>query len=235
MVLGMSESFSARVMFRRLCVSLVLSAPIALLVGCAEAGPENGGSDTTQSGSHPGAGGAQVIAVPAHWAWGDAERLGTLIESADVVFSGTVVALKGQRPALSQPAGAGSGAPMPRWANIPVSQFEVQVEGAVSGDLTPGSAVTVEQIGGVEARPDGTQVRLMLHRDEPLQFGEKYLFFGSFQEDGSIVAPPFGRMKVAPDGRLVAEASWEHLGALAELSRSDLGDAERKISAAAGE
>jgi len=223
------------VTLRRLCGSLVLAASIAVLVGCAEAGPENGGSDTIHSGSHLGAGGAQVVAVPAHWAWGDAERLGTLIGSADVVFTGTVVALEGQRPVLSQPGGGGSEASTPRWANIPVSQFEVRVESAISGNLTPGSAVTVEQIGGVETRPDGTQVRLMLHRDQPLQLGEKYLFFGSFQEDGSIVAPPFGRMKVGPDGRLVAEASWEHLGALAELSRGNLGDAERKISATAGD
>jgi hypothetical protein len=75
----------------------------------------------------------------------------------------------------------------------------------------------------------------MLEGDEPIEVGQTYLFFGSFQRDGSIVVAPFGRMKVRPDGSLVAEPGWEHLGALAELSSRNLGDAERQISVTAGE
>lgn len=176
-----------------------------------------------------------TIAIPALWAWGDAEDLGTLIHSADVVFRGTVVALKSQRPALSLPAGAEPGTTAPRWADMPVSQFEVRLESVVSGNLTTGTAVTLEQLGGVETRPDVRQVRIMLEGDEPIEVGQTYLFFGSFQEDGSMVAPPFGRMKVRADGRLVAEPGWGHLGALTELSRRNLGDAERLISVTAGD
>ena len=58
---------------RRSCGFLVLVASIAVLVGCAEAGPENGGSETIHSGGHLEADGEQVVAMPAHWAWGDAD------------------------------------------------------------------------------------------------------------------------------------------------------------------
>ena len=210
-----------------------LVTALLLLAACG------GGGGSDDQGSVPGSHHhttqreeLPTVALPARWAWGNAESLGTLISSADVVFSGTVIALKGQRPALSPSVGLETQGEAPRWADFPVSQFELRVENVVSGNLTPGTAV-IEQMGGVETRPDGTQVRLMLRGDEPLQVGGKYLFFGSFQKDGSIVAPPFGRMNVRPDGSLAAEAGWEHLRALAQLSRGNLGDAERQISVTA--
>ena len=199
------------------------------------------GGDVSQRGGHGGETTAiqgeelPTIELPSLWDWGIAERLGTLTGSADVVFKGNVVALKGQRAALSRAGGVELGAPAPRWADFPISQFEVRVESVASGNLTPGGAVTFEQAGGVQTRHDGTRVRLMLEGDHPIQVGATYLFFGSVQEDGSIEAPPFGRMEVQADGSLAAEASWAHLGALAQLSRMRVGDAEREVSAAADE
>ncbi len=174
------------------------------------------------------------IEVPALWAWGDAQDLRTLTVTADAVFKGTVVSLKGERPQAPNAAGDAPGAPAPRWADLPVSQFEVRIESVVSGSLLTDTAV-YEQIGGLETTPDGTRVRIMLERDEPVHVGQTYLFFGSFQDDGSVVAPPFGRMKVRPDGSLATEAGWEHIGVPADLSRRTLGDAEREISAASRE
>ena len=75
----------------------------------------------------------------------------------------------------------------------------------------------------------------MLKGDQPIEVGQKYLFFGSYQGDETIETPPFGRMRVGADGSLAAEAGWEYLGALAQLSRLQLGDAEREISAASRE
>jgi hypothetical protein len=176
-----------------------------------------------------------TLEMPSLWAWGDAERLDTLIASADVVFTGNVLTLKGQRPVLSQPGGAEPEAPGPRWADIPVSEFEVQVESVVAGNLAAGTVVPLEQLGGVETMPDGSRVRLALEGDEPIQVGQTYLLFASFQENGSIVASPFGRLKVQANGGLAAEQDWAHLGALQQLSRMRLGDAERQIGVAAGE
>ena len=217
---------------RGAAVALASAGLLVVACGGGGGGDVPGGdvsSISVDEGSLP------VIEMAARWAWGDAERLDTLIGSADVVFSGTVVTLKGQRPVLTTPEGTEPGAPVPHFADLPVSQFEVRLEAVVSGNLTQGAAVTLEQIGGVEMRPDGTRARIMLKGDEPFQVGQKYLFFGSFQQDGTITVPPFGRMKVRPNGSLVAEAGWERLGALEELSRGNLGDAERQISATAGD
>ncbi len=210
---------------------------LILLAACG--GGSDGPEDGARADGTTAAPGEELptVAMPARWASADAERLDTLIGSSDVVFSGTVVALKGQRPVgASQPGGEEPGAASaPRFADLPVSQFEVRVESLISGELTPGAAVTLEQLGGVEIGPDGTQVRIQLEGDALLQVGQKYLFFGSFQENGSIVVAPFGRMKVQPNGSLVAEPGWGHLGALAELSRGNLGDAERQIRVTSGE
>lgn len=176
---------------------------------------------------------APEIEVPALWAWGDAQDLRTLARRADAVFRGIIVALKGQRPRPAQAGGEAPAEVAPRW-DLPVSQFEVRVESVVSGNLPTGTVI-LEQIGGVETRPDGARVRIGLERDEPIHVGQTYLFFGSFQDNGTVVAPPFGRMKVRPDGSLVAEAGWDQAGAPAELSRRQLEDAEREISAAAHE
>ena len=170
------------------------------------------------------------IEVPALWALGDARDVQTLTNTAEAVFRGKVVGFKGQRPSLTQPSGGGPEAPAPRWADLPVSQFEVLIESVVSGTLPTGTVI-LEQIGGVETRPDGTRVRFKLEHDEPVQVGQTYLFFASLQDDGSVVAPPFGRMNVRPDGSLAAAAGWEHLGAMTALSRKNLEDAEREISA----
>jgi len=216
---------------------ILAAAGLSLFVLACGGGTDEPTNGTAPNGDATAAQGGELptIELPSLWDAGSADRLGTLIGSADVVFRGNVVALKGQRPALSRPGGAESGAPRPRWGDTPVSQFEVLVESVVSGSITPGTSVTVEQLGGVETRADGTRVRLMLEGDEPIEVGQTYLFFGSFQDDGSIVAAPFGRMKVGPDGSLAAEPGWEHLGALTDLSRRNLGDAERQISVTAGE
>jgi len=217
-------------------LALALAGLTLFVFACGGDRSDPSTDDAGATGHHKIAGGEQLPAVmlPARWAWGDAEQLNTLIGSADVVFRGHVAALKSQRPLTPRPPGAEAGGAAPRWADMPVSRFEVRIERVVAGNLTAATAF-FEQLGGVETRPDGTQVRIMLNGDQPIEVGETYLFFGSFQEDGSIVAPPFGRMHVRPNGGLVAEAGWEDLGALAELSRRNLGDAERQISVTAGE
>jgi hypothetical protein len=228
----MFKSDSARLRWRPLLGPLALALFTGVLVGCAGSGTQDEQRTTAHPAGHYVADGLPTVAMPAFWAWGEAENLGTLTRSADVVFRGTVVALRGQRP-VSSSVGTEPGVSTPHFASLPVSGFEVRVESALSGNLAPGTDVTFEQLGGLETQSDGTQVRIMLKGDAPIEVGATYLFFGTFQADGSIVAPPFGRMKVGPEGSLDAEAGWGHLGALAELSRGNLGDAERQISAAA--
>ena len=215
---------------------LLALAPAAfsvLVFGCGEndrtpqAGAPDGAATSAQTEELP------TVEMPSLWAWGDAERLDTLIGSADVVFTGTVVAHKGQRAALERTGE--SGTPAPRWANRPVSQFELRVESVLSGALTAETTVTMEQLGGIDTRPDGTRVRIMLERDPPLEVGQRYVIFGTFQDDGSIVSSPFGRLKVRPDGSLAAEPGWENVGALAQLSRTKLADAEQQIRVTAGD
>jgi hypothetical protein len=215
--------------FTRLLI-LAIAGLSVFVLACGGGGQTPGAAEP--AGHHAPVPGEDlpIVVLPARWAWGDAEHLGTLISSADVVFRGTVVALRSQKPVGGEAAAGG-----PRWADFPVSQFEVGVESVISGNLTPGTSVILEQLGGVETRPDGTRVRLMLKGDQPIQAGQKYLFFGSFQGDQTIETPPFGRMRVGENGSLAAEAGWEDLGALAQLSRLQLGDAEREISAAARE
>jgi hypothetical protein len=216
-------------------VVLAIAAFGALVSACG------GGADAPAGGATSSSMAAQqrealpTIEVQSLWAWGDAARLETLTSSADVVFRGSVVALKGQRLVLSTPGSGEPGAAAPRWADMPVSQFQVRVESISSGNLPPDATVTLEQLGGVQTQPDGTQVRIMLEGDEPIEVGLTYLFFASFQEDGSMVVPPFGRMKVRADSTLAAEQAWAHLGALQQLSDLHLGDAERRISAVADE
>jgi hypothetical protein len=190
--------------------------------------------DASNSANSPAPDQIPEIEVHALWALGDAKDVPTLLGKADVVFRGKVVAFKGLRPSLSQPGGSAPEAPPPRSADLPVSQFEVRVESVLSGTV-PTETVVLEQIGGVQTRPDGTRVRIGLEGDERIHVGQKYLFFASFQEDGSVVASPFGRMKVRQDGSLVAESGWEHLGAMTDLSRRKLEDAEREISTASRE
>lgn len=209
-----------------------LSLSVFACGGGADEAPQvvaPGGHHSTEHGDLP------TIVLPARWAWGDGERLETLVASADAVFRGTVVALKGQRPILPPRVGIDAQGAAPRWGDIPISQYEVQVEGVVTGSVTPGTSIIFEQMGGVETRADGTQVRIMLSGDGPIEVGATYVLFASFQEDGSMVAPPFGRLKIEEDAGLAAEARWAHLGALEKLSDMPLGDAEREISAASGE
>jgi len=214
--------------------ALITAGTLVVACGGAAESPGSGSQEASNDSGQPQTGEITEIEVPALWALGDARDVQTLTDTAEVVFRGKVVALKGQRPSLSQPSGGAPESPAPRWADLPVSQFEVLVESVVLGTLPTGTVI-LEQIGGVETRPDGARVRFKLERDEPVEVGQRYLFFASLQDDGSVVAPPFGRMKVRPDGSLVAEAGWEHLGAMTALSRRNLEDAEREISAASRE
>jgi hypothetical protein len=221
--------------FRAWGALIALAISGTVVIGCG-GGTETPAGDSSPAGNDSGQ--PQIadipeIEIPAAWAYGDAEDLRTLTASADVVFRGKVVALKDQHPAIPQPTGAGATGPAPRWADFPISQFEVRVEKVVKGAVNPGTSVTFEQTGGVQTRPDGTQVRLILEQDELLQVGEKYLFFAKVREDGVLEAAPFARMKVGGDGRLSAGKGWDQLKALEQLSRMNVDSAEREISAAA--
>jgi len=215
-------------------LALVIAASVVAACGGGAATPGSSGGKATSDGVPPQAGELPEIEIHAAWAWGDAEDLATLAASADTVFRGKVVAFKGQHPALSPSENTQAGGPVPRWADFPISQFEVRVEKVVTGPLQPGSTVTFEQAGGVQTRPDGTAVKLVLEQDELVEPGEKYLFFAKIREDGVLEAAPFARMKVSDDAQLSAGKGWGNLKALQQLSRLDVDRAEREISAAAG-
>ena len=149
------------------------------------------------------------------------------------VFGSFVVACGGGAADSNSASKAATSSAAPSASEV-VPEIEVPALWAL-GDARDVQTLTdtavYEQIGGLETTPDGTRVRIMLERDEPVQVGQTYLFFASLQDDGSVVAPPFGRMNVRPDGSLAAAAGWEHLGAMTALSRKNLEDAEREISA----
>ena len=210
-------------------IGLVTAA--ALVGACGDRGerPGDGNREATSGVGSSQADDIPEVEVPALWAVGEARDIQTLTSSAEVVFRGRVLAFKGQQSAKS-PAGSEAAGARPRWADLPVSRFEVSVENVMSGQL-PTTTVVLEQIGGVETRPDGTQARIRLEDDPPVRVGTTYLIFGKLQPDGSVAAPPFGRLQVRGDGSLAAEAGWEDLGALRELSKRKLGDAEREVSA----
>ncbi|TMG05298.1 MAG: hypothetical protein E6I09_05025 [Chloroflexi bacterium] len=214
-------------------VALFIAGLLVASCGRGAGKIDEGTADTTEHIGSQQTADIPEIEIPAAWAYGDAQDLATLTASADAVFRGRVVALKGQHAAIPQ-SGAQTGAPAPRWADFPVSQFELHVEKVVFGPLSPGSTTTFEQVGGVQNRPDGTQVRLVLEKDELVEPGDQYLFFAKIREDGVLEAAPFARMKVSGDGRLSAGKGWAHLNALEQLSRMSVENAEGEISAAAG-
>ena len=162
----------------------------ALVGACGDRGerPGDGNREATSGVGSSQADDIPEVEVPALWAVGEARDIQTLTSSAEVVFRGRVLAFKGQQSAKS-PAGSEAAGARPRWADLPVSRFEVSVENVMSGQL-PTTTVVLEQIGGVETRPDGTQARIRLEDDPPVRVGTTYLIFGKLQPDGSVAAPP---------------------------------------------
>ena len=72
----------------------------------------------------------------------------------------------------------------------------------------------------------------MLEGDPPVEVGKDYLFFISTKTNGTLSAPPYGRLEVRPGGRLVPLARWGSLGALRQLSQVPAVRAGSEIDAA---
>jgi hypothetical protein len=209
-------------MLRKSVSSAVLAALAimsALAVAC-------GGSDSGSSSDHgvaneaapaPGA----PAEVPTRWASAIANDLPSLLDSSDEVFVGRVTRVTGQR---DEPAGA------PR--TFPITRYEVSVEQSISGTLTPGAAVVVEQGGGTIRSSDGTETRVILHGDEFLVPGASYLFFAGYKSNGTLAAPPFSRLRVAADGALHPLHHWASLGALQQLAGLSAVEAARAVGEA---
>jgi hypothetical protein len=190
----MPTSTGARLLF------LTLAAIIAsVLAACSDEGP----------------GEPETIEIPTRWASANARDLRTLVAASDEVFVGRVVRLEGQ---TDQPVPGAGGVGERQPTTFPVSRFEVRVVRQATGGLGAGTMVIIEQAGGVTTQPDGTEARLILDGDEPLKVGATYLFFATRKPNGSLTAPPFGRLVVGASGRLDPVGPWSSLGAIQELT-----------------
>src|SRR5207247_1063519 len=151
--------------------------------------------------------------------------------SVDAVFVGSIAEFSGQRfeSAIK---------PTPEtWGRVsnefPISQFKVNVERPIVGELAAGSTVTLEQAGGMSANSDGTAVRIVLSGEEPLSVGNRYLFFASMKANGTFTSAPFERFLVGDGGKLAGAPGWEHLPAVKQLSMIGLEQATGEIAATA--
>jgi hypothetical protein len=138
----------------------------------------------------------------------------TLTAESDLVFVGTVSAELEQRSEA-----AGRLQEIEGSEGFPISRFVVSPEQVVSGGLsrTMTDTVIIEQPGGEMTRSDGTVVEVSLEGDEPLEVGRQYLFFASAKENGTLAAPPFGKLPIV-GGAIVAPEGWATIGAVQQLA-----------------
>jgi hypothetical protein len=157
------------------------------------------------------------VTVAATWQPRTANSIEELASASRAILVGKVVRLADQ---TSVAVGR---------SELPLSRFEVAVEHAIAGTGT-GDTITVEQVGGVTTRDDGTQARIVLEGDETLQPGRTYLFFLSEKEDGALSSPPFARLLVGDDGTLQAPSDWATVPVINQLSGLTLQEAIDEIS-----
>lgn len=200
---------------------VALLAFSALLVGACGEG----------AGESPDSTAPDVVEVPTRWASANARDLSSLVSSSDEVFFARVDALTKVRDETILP-GADSQVPGKAGraaSTLPISVYELIITRPLGGERSAGSTVTFEQVGGVVDQ-GGEAVRLMLDGDPPVEVGKEYLFFVSRKPNGTLSAPPYGRLEVA-NGRLSPVSRWAGLGALQELSQITAAEAEREIDA----
>jgi hypothetical protein len=167
-----------------------------------------------------------VVEIPARWATDIASSVPALTEASDVVFVGRVVRPLPQRSErLPGRANGGTG------TEFPISAFEVAVESVMSGPLSAGASVVVEQPGGTRTGSDGAYT-VVLERDERIRPGQTYIFFATQKENGTLTAPPFGRFVIGQDGKVDAPDAWQELPASQELSGMDMAEAAAVIEGA---
>ncbi len=170
--------------------------------------------------------GLPVVEVPARWATAIASSVPALTDASDVVFMGRVARPLPQRlEHLPGRANGGAG------TEFPISAFEVAVESVMSGSLTAGTTVVVEQAGGTEHGPDGAYT-VVLEQDELIRPGWTYIFFATWKENGTLTAPPFGRFAIGQDGKVDAPGVWQRLPAAQELAGLQMAAAVAEIEAA---
>jgi hypothetical protein len=226
---------------RRLLVPTV--AALSVFVFACGGSAENA-TDGGMSGGHSAAmhdeSGLPLVKVHVRWATGNAQSLPALVQSSNVVFAGEVTGLQGQRvrefsaSSNSDSSFARDGGAAPEGGlQFPISVFEVRVDQSIVGGLAEGSTVAIQQAGGVTRRSDGSNVKVVLEGDEPLEAGRRYLFFATMGPDGTLSAPPFARLEIGVKGALEPVAGWDQLGALQRLSNVSIHEAEREIDAAA--
>ena len=87
----------------------------------------------------------------------------------------------------------------------------------------------MEQPGGVTTRVDGSQARIVLEGDEPIQVGGTYLFFASARADGILTTAPFGRFVVGADGSLELPGAFSASGVAKQLSGLSLEEAAAEV------
>ncbi|HSP55953.1 MAG TPA: hypothetical protein VLS25_10240 [Dehalococcoidia bacterium] len=207
----------------------LLGAVVALAflaVAACSSGSPGVPTPNSEDATFAGGGGLETLTVPARWSATSAADLPTLIRSSDAVFQGKVVREGEQRTEpLSQHLSANT--------QIPISSFEVRVERVISGDIAPGEAVSIEQVGGVLSRQDGSRHALVLEQDQLLVVGEQYLLFAVRGDNGTLTSPPFGRWRVA-GGRLKSLPAWEGTGASKALDGRSLADGLEAVARAVG-
>jgi hypothetical protein len=167
-----------------------------------------------------------VVDIPARWATDIASSVPALTQASDAVFVGRVGRTLPQR-SEHLPGRANEGTGM----EFPISAFEVTVESVMSGPLTAGSSVVVEQPGGTQTGSGGDYT-VVLESDERIRPGQTYIFFATQKENGTLTAPPFGRFVVGRDGKVDAPDAWQELPASQELSGLDVAAAAAKIGGA---
>ena len=209
----------ARVLLALLAVACV----VALTVACGS------GDDSVRddaSGSEPvAAEDLPLVEIPTRWASANARDMQTLIASTGTVFIGEVTGVS-QR--ITEVGAAPSGGPG-RPAAVPISQFQVTVVQSLRGAPVAGESVVVEQPGGVTTRVDGSQARIVLEGDEPIQVGRTYLFFASARADGILTTAPFGRFVVGADGSLESPGAFSASGVARQLSGLSLEEAAAEV------
>ncbi len=204
------------------------------------------GSAGSQPSAEPGTAAIDDLPIAklgTRWATANAQSLQTLVASTDWQFTAAVIGLDHQEeidlvpdvpgatpapPHPDKPIPANDGPPP-----LPVSYWEVRVIEVLSGDLSPGDAILIRQMGGVHKQSTGEIIRVQFEDDPPLEPGEEYLFFTQASANGVVQTSPFMRMQVAADGSYSAEAGWAETGAMAEISSLSSPEARSAIRAAA--
>lgn len=222
-----------------LAATAALAASLLALTACSSGGdsPARGSSNVSrQVGSYEA---DEIVTVPTRWATAIAQNLSTLTASSDAVFTGRVLRLKEQRQEQFSPASVVNpspvdGKPSRQAPTFPISTYEVLVEEHASGwETAPPSLVLIEQGGGVVEQADGSRIRLVLDGDEPLETGQRYLFFALRKENGTFSAAPFARLAVEGE-RLEPGQRWSALGAMKALSGKSVAEALMLVQAAGG-